>query len=46
MKAINELCWGIAVLVGVLTCLVGLLLLPPALAVSRLPLGDELDRMW
>lgn len=44
MKAINELGWGIAVLVGVLTCVVGFVLLPLSLAVSKLPTGDELER--
>lgn len=44
MKAINELGWGIAVLVGVLTCVVGFVLLPLCLAVSKIPTGDELER--
>lgn len=44
MKAVNELGWGIAVLVGVLTCIVGFALFPLCWAASKLPDGSELER--
>lgn len=40
----NEVGWGIAVLVGVLMCAIGIVLFPLCWAISKLPLGDGLKR--